>query len=168
MKKILIISILITASFSKDSNINIGIHGGLLNINNQNIVAVSVGYSAEAEGKFYDRINANIAVGLLPYLPTIGFNLLAEFNINKNSSFITGFSWEYNIGVISDIVDTPNFSNTIPIAYKLNFDINDNFDSFLLLGLKIGIQITPNDAEEEVMVEKYTYPFLSMGFGVKF
>ena len=29
-------------------------------------------------------------------ITTIGFNFLAEFNINKNNSFVTGFSWEFN------------------------------------------------------------------------
>ena len=162
MKKILIISILITVSFAKNSNINIQIHGGLGNIYNQNIGAISVGYSNETA--FFDRVNANIAIGIFPYFPTIGFNGTAEFDFIKNNSLITGFSWEFNHEGGGD----SSFGITIPIAYKLNFNINDNFDSFVLLGFKLGNKYRRNDAEETVTAEDNTAAFLSMGIGIKF
>ena len=95
-------------------------------------------------------------------MPTIGSNLLIETNLDgKDNILITGISFEYNqvFGRDKQMVEV-----MIPIAYKMNFNYVDDFNTSILLGWKWGNRY--NFLEETISVENTFKAFGSIIIGL--
>ena len=154
MKNILIILTLVSISFSK-----IEIHSGLGNIHSQNIVSIAAVYGFET-GILFDRINFNVSSGFLPYMPTIGFGFLTEWDIgNENNSLIAGYCWEINQAFATEKLE---IAYSIPIAYKINFNYVDDFKTSLILGFKGLRNVTGRDNEGTLRTKHVPTGFISI------
>lgn len=157
MQYLLILLTLLSISFSKN-NTYIGIHGGLGNIHSHNLASVSIGYDFET-AFLCDRINLNWSAGFLPYMPTFGHNFLMKWDHRKDREFISGLSIEYNKAFG---IERSDLEIAVPFAYKMKFDYDSDFQTFLIGGFKWANQFYETQSDSGIGARPSSKVFISI------